>query len=314
MPSRRRAVLSTAILGSALAGCPAFLSDDFRIAADATVDATAGEGEDATAAGDDGRIVDGAAAEAGLASDAQPSGCCTALGDPLDQATFDHWSPLGSATAFPSFVELTANKANQAGAVFWPAPASVTDFDVEFDFSITKTADSGGPGDGLAFVAMAATDAPCEAGGNLCLIGTSPGFGLVVRTFRSAKEPAVPYIAFVDTSRALEADAGPGILGDAAAHFEAGIATAASTALDPPDASWRTLCIRVMAGSATVKLDGQTILSGVPLTGASSAHWGLLAATGSATERNAVRQLRIIEATSCGGNASPCADGGLCGN
>ena len=315
MPSRRRVVLSAAVLGSALTGCPTLLSDDFRVAGeDAGIDASdsANAPEASAGAGDDGGPP-ADASDGGAVSDRQAGACCSVLADPLDQATFDHWVPIGAASPFPAFVELTPDRANQAGAVFWPTTASLSDFEVAFDFSITKPADSGVPADGFAFVAMAAIDGTCEAGGNLCLVGTSPGFGLVVRTYRSPKEPAVPYIAFVDTSRHLEDDAGPSILGDAAAHFEGGIVTVGSTSQDPTAAAWQSLCVTAKSGRATVKLNGKVILSNVPLPASSSARWGFVAATGGSTERNAVRQVRLSSSVACD-DATACQDGGLCGN
>ena len=89
--------------------------------------------------------------------------------------------------------------------------------------------------------------------------------------------------------------------------------TTGSTAQDPSAAAWQTLCIRATSGVATVKLNGKTILSGVPLPAVPSAHWGFVAGTGALTERNTVRQVRMSGSVACT-DASPCTDSGLCGD
>lgn len=305
----RRALLalSIAVLGAASAACPAFLSDPFRIdreGADATTD------EGVSPQGDAGPTSDG------MAMDAVPldgSACCELSTDPLDQASFDHWVPVGAPRAFAAFTELTADTTQQAAGVFWPTEMSFTNFEVKFDFSITKPADSGLPADGIAFVAVTNVVEDCDAGANLCVLGSSSGFGVIIRTYGSAKEPPTPYIAMVDTAGTLHDDAGPPLLGGLYAHLEAGsvVFAAPADAQAPPADSWQTLCVRVAGGLGTVKLAGTTILSDVPVADLPLAHWGLVGATGSASERNAVRL--VVMSGACG-DAGPCEDAGLCGD
>jgi hypothetical protein len=319
---------TVALLTVAVAGCPAVLSDDFHVdtgpAADAShsdaapdaaiADATLGDSADVDGdvdAGSEG----GPIADATLEADApEPVACCGAVDDPLDQATLDGWTPEGVTKAFPAFIELTSEKVNQGAALLSPAPVPVGDFDVRFQFAITKTRDAGLPADGLAFVAMSNVSAQCDAGSQMCLLGTSSGFALVVRTYHFPSEPPAPYIALVDTSRSLTGDAGPPFLGGGTAvSFDGGIVTfVAASADDPPDASWDTLCLHAAGGLATVKLNGATILSGVTLPTLASAHWGFVAGTGGSDERHLVRDLEIVGTPVCG-DAAACADAGVCG-
>jgi Legume-like lectin family len=312
-----------AILVGGVAGCPAFQSDEFHIAGDTGADDGGGGDLDATRPATDADAslrgdaapTDGAPGDAGPVDGApEAATCCHGMADPLDETTFDHWVHEGSARPFAGYVELTSEQINQGGALLWPDAGPVTDFDLRFDFSITKTIDAGLPADGLAFVAMDRVDAQCDAGSQLCLVGTSQGFALVVRTFHSPSEPAVPYVALVDTSRPLASDAGPLVFDGGIAHFDGGIVTmVASTATgDPPAASWKTLCLRESGGRASVTLDGTRILSGVQVAGRSLARWGFVAGTGGSRERNAVRQMEMIGSPVCG-DAAPC-DASLCGN
>jgi hypothetical protein len=321
-----------ALVALSLAGCPAVLSDDFHLgAADSSPAAPSGDAlaletsapdatlEDATledaATSDGGALMDDGSLDATLEADApEPTPCCTARTDPLDQATFDAWAPMGAARPFPAYVELTPEKVLQASALLAPDPAPVGDFDMSFQFSITKTRDAGLPADGLAFVAMTNADGPCADGGsNLCLFGTASGFALVVRTFHTPLEPPAPYIALVDTSRPFNADGGPLLLGGKVVSFDGGIVTfVADASAEPPTASWETLCLHAAGGMATVKLNGATILSGVALPPMPSAHWGFVGATGGSTERSAIRDLQIIGTPVCG-DAAACVDAGVCG-
>jgi hypothetical protein len=336
---RRTAAACTcglALLALTLAGCPALLSDDFHLGGSPATDAGVAEvsddasGLEASAAdatlddatlddapnGDGGPIDAAPPVDATLEADApEPTPCCTARTDPLDQATFDAWAPEGVTKPFPAFVELTPEKLQQAAALLAPDPAPVGDFDMSFQFSITKTRDAGNAADGLAFVALTSVAGPCDAGSNLCLIGTSSGFALVVRTYRFATEPPAPYIALVDTSHPIFLpDAGPVLLGGKVASFDGGIVTyVADASAEPPSTSWETLCMHAAAGVATVKLNGATILSGVPVPGMPSAHWGFVGATGGSSQRNAIRDLQIIGTPVCG-DAAACVDAGVCGN
>jgi hypothetical protein len=307
------------LVSATLGGCPAFLSDNFRIDDNGDGDAVEIDATLADAAPDampdGGSTMDAsseATAEGGDADGASPAPmCCPSSSDPLDESTFDHWVPLGNVRTLPAFTELCADKRNQASGLFWPTEAPMTNFELRFEFSITKGVDGGGPGDGLALLAVTDMTGPCEAGSNLCLLGTAEGFGLLVRTFASAKEPAPPYVALIDTSRPLAGDAGPPILGGLSAHIDGGLVVIVpSTATDPPASSWRKLCVRVESGTGTVVLDGTTILSGVPVPALSNAYWGFVGATGSSFERSAVRQVVVRGSATCG-DAEPC-DADLC--
>jgi Bacterial lectin len=338
MRIERRLLLAAALLSASIAGCPWVLSDDFRVGRDAGPPDTGGSERDAIASGDavdemvaaEAAIEDAGAAladadassspdalsipDAPSNAEAAPSCCGTFLGDPIDETTFDHWTPLGSARGFVGFTELTPDTKNQAGGIFWPQTEALTDFEMEFDFSITQRRDAGVPADGLAFVAVSDVAGVCEAGANLCVLGSASGFGVLVRTFANSREPSPPYIALVDTSRSLSDDAGPPIFDGAVAHPEGGVVVlVASTDAAPPAGSWRTVCLKVAAGKASVKLEGQTLFSGIPLVEPPLSRWGFVAGTGSFAERNAVRQVRLNVTSGCG-DATPCVDAGLCGN
>jgi hypothetical protein len=325
-PTRRRLVASAALLSAALGGCPALLSDSFQIdddsgaggggfdatASDAASDASLGM-EAESAAEPEGGPVDASGAADGADAPAADAMCCGTTTDPLDESTFDRWVPLGTVRAYPAFIELCPDKSNQAGGIFWPTEDPMTNFEIRFDFSITKTPDGGKPGDGLVLAAMTDISAPCEAGSNLCLIGTAPGFGVLVRTFAMSTEPAAPYLALIDTSRLLSREAGPPLLGGLAAHIDGGIAvTVASTTSDPPDGSWRTLCLRVVSDTAAVVLDGKTLLADVAVPPLENAHWGFMAATGASSERTSVRQVAVRGSAICG-DGGFCDDASLCG-
>jgi hypothetical protein len=322
--SPKRLAVSAALLSVALGGCPALLSDTFRIDDEA---GSGGVGADATLpeAASDASLDGGAAMDAaseqggdgGSLSDGEGGSptalCCPRSSDPLGETTFDHWVPLGTVRSFPAYTELCEDKRNQAGGIFSPTEEPMTDFELRFDFSITKSADGGVPADGLAFVAMTDLTGSCEAGSNLCVLGTSPGFGVLVRTYSLAKEPAAPYVAFIDTSRPLSAEAGPPILGGLTAHIDGGLVVIVpNTTTDPPAGSWRKLCVRVASGAGTVVLDGTPILADVAVPALGEAHWGFVGATGSSFERSAIRRLVIRGSVACG-DAEPCvADADLC--
>ncbi len=352
MGAPRRVLVAAGLLSAGLAGCPALLSDPFHLGGDASApngarddSATSAVGEAAAADGDafgDGHTDAGPGSEgdatasdtrtpedatlapdapdATVAPDASPttgSGACCSLSqsDPLDQGTFGRWIPRGTARGVPGYAELTADVPNQSGAVFWPTPETGFDFDVAFDFSITK-ASTGfpPPGDGLAFVAVADVVAACTSGGSsLCLVGATKGLALVFRTYAFAPEPSRPYVALVDTSRSLHDDAGPLFFEGGLTYVDGGVVTFVQDAdAAPPPASWQTACLRVLGGRATVHLGGQTLLSDVPVSGPSPIHWGFVGATGSASERSAVRNVRWSFASACA-DAARCSDAGLCG-
>ncbi len=315
--------LATAILAAGLAGCPAFLSDDFHVvAADGgggAADAAPDGARDATAPPADAEASADVSVDVNAAEDTGPdvtpeaAACCRGVSDPLDETTFDHWVHDGVVTAFPGYVELTPEQNMQGGALLWPDAAPVTDFDVRFEFSITKTIDAGVPADGIAFVALDRADSQCDGGSQLCLVGTSKGFALLVRTFHSPGEQPVPYIALIDTSRSIDSDAGPIVFDGGIARFDGGIVTyVSSTAGDPPAGSWKKLCLHASGGLASVSLDGTRILANVPVAGRPLARWGFVAGTGGSRERNAIRAMDIVGSPVCG-DAATCADASLCG-
>jgi len=325
MRRHRRLVIAAGALSASAAGCPMLLSDPFRIGSDAAAPEAAPD--DSSADG----VVDGAddanegnvpsdaprAADARDAADAaapaaDAGACCNALGsDPIDQATFDRWVPRGVARGLASWTELTADLPYQAGAVFWPQTEAWSDFDLAFDFSITRAGDGSlPPADGLAFVAVADIGTECEAGSNLCLIGTTRGLALLVRTYVGPAEPPRPYVALVDTSRSLFGDAGPLVFDGGIAYLDGGLVMFVPEGdAAPPSGSWQTACLRVAAGRASVRIGAQTIFSGVPVSGPSPVHWGFVGATGAYSERNAVRNVRWSFASTCGA-AARCADAG----
>jgi hypothetical protein len=338
-PRRRRHVLAVGAVGAvcaSLAGCPALLSDPFRIDADAGEEGGAPADDDARAPADatgdaDARALasdaDGGVADAGPREAGPGAPCCVPADDPLGRSTADAWTAIGTARTFGDFTELTAESTALAGGVFFSQRDPLADFELSFEFSITRSARPDAQvADGLAFVALPSLPKACgDAGSAMCVLGgDAGGFALVVRTFLSPMTRSVPFVGLVATSRGLDNDAGPAFFEGGLAYLDAGVVTflpapdaapsdGAATDAEPPADSWRTLCFRLIGGKASATLDDQPLFANVPLPTTGAYSWGFVGSTGAVVERNAVRRVRWISTLTCG-DAARCADAELCGD
>jgi hypothetical protein len=243
---------------------------------------------------------------------------CVWLGDDFSSAdaSASLWFPRGQPAFFDGFGQLTPYDYNQAGGILWKTPTPLDAYDLRFEVSsldVPPGTDGGeGPiSTGIAFVALDTPQASvaCRSGDSLCELGNAPGYAVVLATCsRGCRSGASPFPIIV-TETAPYPDGG---FVDADIALAPNVITpmgSVPAAADgtPPETSWHTVEIRVSSGSATVLLDGVTILSSAPIQGDASfrGYWGFGAGTGNRT-RNLVRKV----AMSIGAGCTAALDGG----
>ena len=182
----------------------------------------------------------------------------------------NHWVASGSAvinTAMTGWTMLTPDSGGQAGALWWNASYLFDHFDVTFSFMID--AKSGGA-DGLGFTWVPGTTINVGGGGGGFGFQGLGGWGVVIDTYQNDGEPAVPFLAVMDTNKS--------------------VLQRSSVIPNVRDAKSHTMRVVLQSPNVSAWVDGVQYLSSfpipsyVPFTG----HWGFSAGTGSASERHFV--------------------------
>ena len=196
---------------------------------------------------------------------------------PVPSPTAGGWRLNGTAVMQSSTLQLTGLTANAAGSAYWPAPLSTGYVSVEADTTIG----GGGGADGMALVFNDTTKTTAGAlggaGGSMGWAPT-PGVAVVLDTWQNAGEPSRNFVAVANGSAG-------------------GKPTYIATATNIPDLRSGTHHLSVLATTnhLTVAIDGTNVLA-VPVALPPSALVGFTGATGGATDRHQVSNVRIASA------------------
>jgi hypothetical protein len=182
-----------------------------------------------------------------------------------------HWVVTGAAVFASPWVTLTPDLADQAGALWWNATYTFDTFDVAATFWIPVKDDGA---DGMAFAWV--PGAALQAGGGATGFGVGGlgGWAVAIDTFQNTGEPAVPYLAIMDTT---------------------GAQISRSTIPNVRDSMNHVLRVRLEAGKVSVWIDAVSYLFEYPLPGyvPFAGHWGFGAATGGASEAHWIRDVAM---------------------
>src|SRR5262249_17466101 len=161
-----------------------------------------------------------------------------------------------------TYTNLTPISAGNAGGVASGAMVPLDRFVVTFDFAILTTA-SMSTAAGLTFFALAAPAAQlqCKPGPNVCVLGKTPGFAVLLRTGRAdGTDPTPPYLAVIDApSFPNKIPSNRASLAVSAVESDVGNIDANAP---PPDAAWHQMAIHGADGKIDVAIDGKPIVTG----------------------------------------------------
>ncbi|MBX3190225.1 MAG: hypothetical protein KF819_24715 [Labilithrix sp.] len=190
-----------------------------------------------------------------------------------------HWAVAGNASpAFlsGSYLRLTADAMNQAGALWWNASYLFDTFDMTATIWIQ---DKPTGADGMAFAWVAGTNVAAVGGGpgfGVAGIAAANGYAVAIDTYQNTGEPAVPYMVIFKTDNLA-------------------VPIKRTTIPNVRNAADHVLRVRLEDGKLNVWLDGILYENNLMLPGyvPFSGLWGFTGGTGGASETHWVKDISM---------------------